>query len=115
MEFHRLRHLIPERLIVCISKIGAGSGCQGVIIVHPDQFRHQSTRFVSFLKQAVREELSGMNFGNAGVGQAKVVLNINGVDVGEAMLDDLFSVMQRLCIRLQHLICNPEMYNIRFL
>jgi len=47
------------------------------------------------IKQAVREELSGMNFGNAGVGQAKVVLNINGVDVGEAMLDDLFSVMQR--------------------
>lgn len=47
------------------------------------------------IKQAVREELSGMNFGSAGVGQAKVVLNINGVDVGEAMLDDLFSVMQR--------------------
>lgn len=47
------------------------------------------------IRQAVREELSGMNFGNAGAAQAKVVLNINGVDVGEAMLDDLFSVMAR--------------------
>lgn len=47
------------------------------------------------IRQAVREELSGMNFGNAGAAQAKIVLNINGVDVGEAMLDDLFSVMAR--------------------
>ncbi len=36
-----------------------------------------------------------MNFENAGSGQTKVVLNINGVEVGEAILDDLFSVMQR--------------------
>lgn len=47
------------------------------------------------IKQAVREELSGMNFGNVSSGQTKVVLSINGVDVGEAMLDDLFSVMER--------------------
>ena len=47
------------------------------------------------IRQAVREELSGINFGNAGSGQTRVVLNINGIDVGEAMLDDLFSVMSR--------------------
>ena len=47
------------------------------------------------IRQAVREELTGMNLGNAGSGQTRVVLNINGIDVGEAMLDDLFSVMSR--------------------
>lgn len=47
------------------------------------------------IKQAVREELAGIDFGSARSGQAKVVLNINGVDLGEAMLDDLFSVMSR--------------------
>lgn len=47
------------------------------------------------IKQAVREELAGMDLGNAGSGQTRVVLNINGIDVGEAMLDDLFSVMSR--------------------
>lgn len=47
------------------------------------------------IKQAVREELSGIDFGSARSGQTKVVLNINGVDVGEAVLDDLFSVMSR--------------------
>lgn len=47
------------------------------------------------IRQAVREELSGMNFGSTVSGQTKVVLSINGVDVGEAILDDLFSVMQR--------------------
>ena len=46
-------------------------------------------------RQGMREELAGMNFGNIGSGQTKVVLNINGVDVGEAILDDLFSVMER--------------------
>lgn len=45
-------------------------------------------------RQGIREELSALNFGG-GFGQAKVVLNINGTDVGEAILDDLFSVMQR--------------------
>lgn len=47
---------------------------------------------LSTIKQAVREEMSGMNLGG---GPAKIVLNLNGVDVGEAMIDDLFAVMKR--------------------
>lgn len=45
-------------------------------------------------RQGIREELAALNLGG-GIGQARVVLNVNGTDVGEAILDDLFSVMQR--------------------
>lgn len=45
-------------------------------------------------REAVREELSRINPGSASR-QAKVILNVNGTDLGEAILDDLFSVMDR--------------------
>lgn len=45
-------------------------------------------------RQGIREELSALNLGG-GSGQTRIVLSINGTDVGEAILDDLFSVMQR--------------------
>lgn len=45
-------------------------------------------------RQGIREELAALNLGG-GIGQTRVVLNVNGTDVGEAILDDLFSVMQR--------------------
>ena len=44
------------------------------------------------IKQAIREELSDMDLGS---GQAKIVLNLNGIEVGEALVDDLLSVMKR--------------------
>ncbi|MCI8801539.1 MAG: hypothetical protein HFH88_17290 [Lachnospiraceae bacterium] len=47
------------------------------------------------IRQAVREELSGITRGYPAGGQTKVVLNVNGTDVGEAILDDLFAVMSR--------------------
>lgn len=47
------------------------------------------------IKQAVREELAGLSM-NAGSGQpVKIVLNLDGTEIGEVMLDDLFSVMNR--------------------
>ncbi len=91
---------INELKEVSIPRLATGSVIRGgnpFMAILGDQPRGQVNveAPLDTIKQAVREELSGMNFGNAGVGQAKVVLNINGVDVGEAMLDDLFSVMQR--------------------
>lgn len=47
---------------------------------------------ISTIREAVRDELAAFNIGG---GQMKVVLNLNGERVGEAMLDDLFSVMNR--------------------
>lgn len=47
---------------------------------------------ISTIREAVREELSAFRIGS---GQMKVVLNLNGEHVGEAMLDDLLSVMNR--------------------
>lgn len=47
---------------------------------------------LSTIKQAIREELSDMDLGS---GQAKIVLNLNGIEVGEALVDDLLSVMKR--------------------
>lgn len=46
------------------------------------------------VKQGMKEELATLNFGD-GSTRAKIVLSVNGVDVGEAILDDLFSVMKR--------------------
>ena len=91
---------INELKEVSIPRLATGSVIRGgnpFMAILGDQPRGQVNveAPLDTIKQAVREELSGMNFGSAGVGQAKVVLNINGVDVGEAMLDDLFSVMQR--------------------
>ena len=45
-------------------------------------------------RQGIREELAALNLGS-GSSQTRLVLNINGTDVGEVILDDLFSVMQR--------------------
>lgn len=47
------------------------------------------------IKQAVREELSGMNIGNNGGGTLKVVLNVNGNDLAQATLSDFLSEMSR--------------------
>lgn len=47
---------------------------------------------LSTIRQAVRDELSGMNFGG---GQLKVVLQVNGADLAQATLQDFLSEMNR--------------------
>ena len=47
---------------------------------------------MSTIRQAVRDELSGMNFGG---GQLKVVLQVNGADLAQATLQDFLSEMNR--------------------
>ena len=47
---------------------------------------------LSTIRQAVREELSGLNFGG---GQLKVVLQVNGADLAQATLQDFLSEMNR--------------------
>lgn len=48
---------------------------------------------MSTIRQGLREELSALGFGSGG--QTKIVLQINGQDVGEAIIEDLLSVMNR--------------------
>ena len=48
---------------------------------------------LSTIRQGLREELSALGFGSGG--QTKIVLQINGQDVGEAIVEDLLSVMNR--------------------
>ncbi|WP_320985707.1 phage tail protein [Eisenbergiella porci] len=45
------------------------------------------------IRQGLREELSALGFGSGG--QTKIVLQINGQDVGEAIVEDMLSVMNR--------------------
>lgn len=47
---------------------------------------------LSTIRQALREELGQSGYGR---GNARIVLQINGQDVGEAIVDDLLSVMNR--------------------
>lgn len=47
---------------------------------------------LSTIRQAVRDELSGLNFGG---GQLKVVLEVNGADLAQATLQDFLSEMNR--------------------
>ena len=47
---------------------------------------------LSTIRQAVRDELSGLGFGG---GQMKVVLQVNGVDLAQATLQDFLSEMSR--------------------
>lgn len=49
---------------------------------------------LSTIRQGLREELSALGFGSGG-GQAKITINLNGQDVGEAIIEDLLSVMNR--------------------
>lgn len=47
---------------------------------------------LSTIRQAVKDELSGLNFGG---GQLKVVLEVNGADLAQATLQDFLSEMNR--------------------
>ena len=91
---------IPELSQVSIPRLATGAVIRGgnpFMAILGDQPAGQTNieAPLETIRQAVREELSGITRGYPAGGQTKVVLNVNGTDVGEAILDDLFAVMSR--------------------
>ncbi|MCM1327261.1 MAG: hypothetical protein NC094_12135 [Bacteroidales bacterium] len=91
---------LPEIPTVSLPRLATGAVIRGgnpFMAVLGDQPAGQTNieAPLATIKQAVREELAGLDLGNGSGGTLKVVLNVNGEDLARATLSDFLSEMSR--------------------